>query len=139
MTFTVAIIATLLTTAYICSHKPPWCTSAYPFYYHSTLMTLSLTLFPSQHSDAPQPTLLAIITQSHDFFYYTHSQPCDSHLIIVAIKATFVVLSLSVLACYNHSSIVVLSLHRCQSQHNDGPQPNPVDITAALVALSLQM
>ena len=137
--FTVAIIAALLTTAYICSHKPSWCTSAYSCYYHSTLMTLSLTLFPSQHFDAPQPTLLAIITQSQDFCYYTHSQPCDSHLITVAIKATLVVLSLSLLACYNQSTLVVLSLHLWQSQHIDGLQPNPVDIMAALLALSLHM
>ena len=139
MTFTVAIIAALFTTACIRSHRPPWWTSAYPCYYHSTLVDLSLTLFPSQHSDAPQPTLLAIITQSQDFCYYTHSQPCDSHLIVVAIKATLVVLSLPMLACYNHSTLVVLGLHRWQSQHNNGPQSNPVDIMAALVALSLHM
>ena len=55
------------------------------------------------------------------------------HLITVAIKATLVVLSLPLLACYNHSTLVVLSLHREQSQHNDGPQPNPLDIMVALM------
>ena len=139
MTFTVAIIAALSTTAYICSHKPFWCTSAYPCNYHITLMTLRLTLFPSQYFDGPQPTLLAIITQSKDICYYTHSKTCDSHLITVAIKATLVVLSLPLLVCYNQSTLVALSLHRWQSQHIDGPLPNPVDIMAALVALSLHM
>ena len=138
MTFNVAIIAAPLFTVYICSHKPLWCTSAYPCYYHCTLMTLSLTLFPSQHFDPPQPTPLAIITQSQNFCYYSHSQPCDSHLITIAIKATLEILSLlSLLACYNQSTLVVLSLHRWQSI--DGPQPNPVDIMAALDALSLHI
>ena len=31
-------------------------------YHHSTLMVFGLHLLPSQHSDAPQPTLVAIIT-----------------------------------------------------------------------------
>ena len=31
-------------------------------YHHSTLMVFDLHLLPSQHSDAPQPTLVAIIT-----------------------------------------------------------------------------
>ena len=60
-------------------------------------MALSLTLLQSQQSYATQPTLLAIITQSQAFFYYTNSKPCDPHLITVATKAIIVNLSLPLL------------------------------------------